>query len=165
MNPLISETLKESLAIQFGHEVYNSHLYLYVANFLKGKGLSNIAKLFEIQWEEEQNHARIIYDLITDLGEVFEIPPVSGCNFQFGTILDIGKAYLDREIITTNSLNEIKLLAQSDDDQNPVVEERIREMLKLQQNEYEEATDFFDKCEILGDDWKAVLLWDASLGK
>jgi len=44
-----------------------------------------------------------------------------------------------------------------------VVEERMREMIKIQQQEYAEATEFLDKSNIIGNDWKFVFLWDASL--
>jgi hypothetical protein len=58
-------------------------------------------------------------------------------------------------------LNDIKKLAIDED--NPVVEERMRYMLTLQQHEYEEASGFFDKAELLGDDWLEALYWDMAL--
>lgn len=162
MRQLISDTLKESLSLQFGHEVLNSHIYLYIANFLHGKGLSNLAKHFEGQYREEQSHAMTIYKLLTDLGATFDIPSIPQCDMVINSIKDITVAYLDREILTTESLNDLKLLAQ-EDDVNPVVEERIRQMILDQQHEYEEATDMFDKAESLTEWWQ-VSLWDLSLG-
>jgi ferritin len=87
-----------------------------------------------------------------------EIDEVS---IDFSNIIDVANAYLGREIITTQSLDDIKNLAI--EEKNPVVEERMREMIKLQQNEYAEATDFMDKAEITGGDWKFVLMWDLGL--
>ena len=72
--------------------------------------------------------------------------------------------YLSREYETTESLNEIKLLAMSEESPNPVVEERIREMILKQQHEYEEATSMNDKAQLLSE-WVYVVLWDASLGE
>jgi len=160
--PLISDELRAALIEQWGHEVYNAHIYIYIAAYFKNKGFDNIAKKFEGQWEEEQGHAKIILSLLTDLNIDFQTPKIDPCNMYFATIQDVADAYLGREILTTKSLDEIKLAAM--DENNPVVEERIREMIILQQNEYEEATTFMDKAQILGNDWKAVLLWDASLG-
>ena len=158
---LISEELATSLHEQIGHERFNATLYLYIASFLKNKGLNNIAKHFDGQHDEEIGHSRKIIDLLTDLGADVKIPQVDGCEISIGTILDIATVYLNREILTTESLDEIKKL--SIEVGNPVVEEKIRYMISLQQKEYEEATDFSDKADILGSDWKAVLLWDASL--
>lgn len=161
--PLISENLKSSLVEQLGAEKYNSHVYLYIASFLNGRGLNNLAKLFEKQHQEEQEHSLIIYKLLSDLNATFDFPEINGCSMSFNTILDIANLFLEREIITTNSLNEIKNQAMDENDPCPVVEERIREMLKLQQSEYEEATTFLDRASLIEGDWKFVMLWDASL--
>jgi ferritin len=161
MTNLISDSLASALIEQVGHERYNATLYIYVAAFLKNKGFENIAKHFEGQHDEEIGHSKIIIDLMTDLNTHVKLVEVGEVDIPFNTIVDIATAYLEREIQTTTSLDSIKHLAE--DEGNPVVEERLREMIKLQQNEYAEATDFVDKSELCGSDWSKVLLWDLSL--
>lgn len=161
MEKLISDGLVESLQEQLAHEKYNANLYLYIAGYLKNKGLENLAKHFEGQHDEENGHAKIIFDLLTDLNSDVIIKGIDEVSMPFNNIIDISDAYLNREIITTNSLNDIK--NQAIEESNPVVEERMREMIILQQNEYAEATDFKDKAYITGGDWKFVLMWDLGL--
>jgi len=163
MQPLISEGLKSALVEQLGAEKYNSHVYLYIAACLNSKGLSNLAKLFEKQHDEEQEHSLIIYKLLSDMGVDFDMPEIMGCAMPFAGILDIANLFLEREILTTTSLNDIKVQAMDENNPCPVVEERMREMIKIQQQEYAEATEFLDKSNIIGNDWKFVFLWDASL--
>ena len=158
--PLISDGLRDVLIEQISDEKYNANMYLHIASFMNSKGLSNIAKHFEGQFKEEEEHARIIYDLLVDMGLDFPFPAIDGCDMVFGSIGDIAEAYLNREILTTESLNEIKELAILE---NPIVEERIREMILLQQHEIAEATDFIDKSENLKEWWQ-VALWDLALG-
>jgi len=155
---LISDNLKDALIEQIGHEIYNSHLYLFIAGFLKNKGLNNLAKHFEGQFKEEQDHSKMIFDLLTDLNTDIRLPSIESVELNIENIMDIAQKYLDREIETTESLNEIKVLAM--EDQNPIVEERIRRMVELQQHEYAEATDFMDKAEITGNLWMNVFIWD-----
>ena len=162
MMPLISDSLKASLVEQLGMEKHNASSYLYIAAFLHGKGLHKLAKHFEQQHDEEQQHSLMIYRLLTDLGETFAMPDVTGCSVPFETIIDIAELYMATEFTTTESLDEIK--HQSVDENCPVVEEVMRKMIALQQNEYAEATDFQDKAELTGGDWKFVLLWNNSLG-
>ena len=147
-----------ALLEQWVHETYNSHLYIYIASLLKNKGLDRLSAKFEQQFDEEKSHAKIIYDLLTDLSISFVVGEIDKVDIVFNSITDIAKAYLDREILTTESLDEIKKLAI--DTNNPVVEERMREMIKLQQNEYEEATTFVDRAELCGNNWFNVFLWD-----
>jgi ferritin len=158
MTQLISNELNSALCEQIGHEKYNSSLYLYIAGFLKNKGFNNLGSHFEGQHEEEFKHSKMIYDLLVDLNAPIYIPEINEVNLNFRTIIDIATAYLDREILTTKSLDEIKKLAI--EEECPVVEEYMRKMIVLQQNEYAEATDFQDKANLTGGDWKFVLLWD-----
>lgn len=160
---LISEELNDALIEQWAHEIFNSHMYITIMAFLKNKGLDNIAKLFEKQHQEEQGHAQIILGLLTDLNSPFLAPSIDEFKLSENvSFMELANMYLNREVQTTESLDAIKELAI--DEKNPVVEEKIREMISLQQNEYEEALTFLDKAEILGNDWKAILLYDSSLG-
>jgi ferritin len=159
---LIEESLVESLQEQIGHEKYNANLYLYIAGFLKNKGFNNIAKHFVEQHAEETGHSLMIFDLMTDLNAPIKIPEIDAIDMPINSIMEIAEAYLNREILTTESLDEIKKLAI--EQSNPVVEEFMRKMLVLQQNEYAEATDFMDKSQLTGNDWKWVFMWDIGLG-
>ena len=163
MKPLISDSLKESLVTQLAEENKNANLYLSIASYLNGKGLSNLAKRFEEQHSEEISHGLIIYNLLSDLSVVFTVPEIESYDISLiDSIYKVGELYLEREVITTESLDEIK--KQAIDENNPVVEERIRLMIQYQQSEYKEATEFRDTT-ILFSEWWQVALWNASLGK
>lgn len=159
---LISDSLKESLWGQYVHEVLNSHIYLYIAGYLQNKGLNNIAKMFMSQYEEEKSHSLQIFGLLTDLNTPVSIAEIPAGDFVINTPMDIAQQYLEREILTTTSLSEIK--DQASEEGNYVVEELIRKMIAQQQNEYAESTDFQDKILLFGNDWKFVALWDVSIG-
>ena len=161
MEKLISDNIVDSLHEQLAHEKYNANLYLYICGWLKNKGLNGLSKHFEEQHDEETNHSKMIFDLLTDLNCNVIMKEIDEVAIPFNNILDVATTYLNREIITTKSLNDIKHQAMEED--NPVVEERMREMIKIQQNEYSEATDWNDKANITGGDWKFVLMWDLSL--
>lgn len=161
MSILISDNLTEVIQEQLGHERYNAAIYLFVAGYLKNKGLNNLGKIFYEQHDEEIGHSKMIFELLTDMNADVKIPETLPVNIPINDIREIAKLYLEREIITTTSLDEIKKLAI--DENNPVVEEFMRKMIKLQRKEYEEALDFMDKAEITGGDWKFVLMWDLGL--
>lgn len=162
MIPLISDSLRDSLVQQIAEEKKNANIYLSIASFLNGKGLSNLAKKFEEQHFEETEHSLILYKLLSDLSIVFVVPQIETYDISsIDNIVSLAELYLEREVLTTESLGEIKKQAMDED--NYVVEERIREMIKLQQNEYSEATEMFDKANLLKEWWQ-VALWDSSLG-
>lgn len=160
MNILISDTLQTALSYQISHEMYNANLYLYMAGYLKSKGLDNIAKHFEEQWKEETEHSKVFFDLLADLNANIIIPQIAEIAMPFARVTDLAQAYLAREVLTTESINEIKKLAISQD--NAVVEERMREMILRQQKELSESTTFLDRANLMPE-WYMLGLWDASL--
>lgn len=163
MIPLISDSLKESLVQQIAEEKRNGNIYLSIASYLNGRGLSNLAKKFEEQHSEETEHSLILYKLLSDLSIVFVVPQIETYDISsIDNIVSLAELYLEREVQTTESLGEIK--KQAIDEDNYVVEERIREMIKLQQSEYTESTEFLDKANLLKEWWQ-VALWDLSLNE
>lgn len=160
---LISPSVKEALVEQLGMELGNSSFYMRIAAFLNGKGLNNLAKHFEGQIREEREHAGIIYQLLVDLGEDFDIPEIDAASVNFNTFLELATAYLEREVDTTNSLKEIRIQSADEGEGGcPVVEIKMQEMLAKQQAELEEATTILDQAELLKEWWQ-VLLFDRSL--
>ena len=158
MTSLINDSLASSIWEQIVHEKYNANIYLYICGYLKNKGLDNLAKHFMEQHDEETEHSKLFFNLLTDLNTEVKILEVPGCNFNFNNVLDVAEAYLQREITTTNNIGEIKNLAIETN--NHVVEEFCRTMLTKQQAEYEEATTWQDRANMTGGDWKFVMLWD-----
>ncbi len=163
--PLISDLVRESLINQLSAEKYNANLYLSMASFLMEKGFDNLGEIFIKQHDEEEKHARFIFKLLTDLNISFNVPQIPECTVLFTSMIDIGQLFLEREIITTESLKEIRIQASEEENTAcPVVEVAMLELLKEQQSELQEAMSFNDKCQIVGSDWKYVLIWDSSLG-
>lgn len=155
---LISDNLIDSLLVQWAHEKYNAHLYLYISSFLKNKGLNHLGSKFYNQYKEENEHSEMIINLLTDVNADVVLPEIDEVNIPITSIIDIADKYLLREHETTTSLDEIKKM--SIDESNPVVEEFMRKMIEMQRHEYEEATDFMDKAELTGNNWFNVFLWD-----
>ena len=152
---LISETLREAFINQISHEQYNSNLYLYIAGFFRNKGLDKLADKFLGQYEEEISHTKKIFDFLTDMNALIEINGVDKVELNINFIKDVSEAYLQREIITTDNLEQIKAITIKDN--HGVAEEFIREMINLQRNELAEASVFSDLAELCGS-WLDVKL-------
>lgn len=158
---LMNDSLRDAICEQISHEKYNANLYLCICGLLRNKGFDNLAKHFLEQHEEETEHSLEFFNLLTDLNTYVYIPEIDEIKVSFESIIGIASAYLDREILTTNSIDEIKKLAIQDN--SPVVEEKMREMITKQQKEYEEAATFQDNAILCGDDWWKVKIWNDSL--
>jgi ferritin len=161
-NSIISENLRTALCEQISAERYNSGVYMFIAGYLKNKGLDGLAKQFVYQVDEEHEHSKLIFEFLTDMNADVEIRDINSVNMQFKSIVDIATAYLDREQITTQSLIEEKDIAIEDKD--GVSEEFLRHMIDKQRIELAEATTFMDNALLAGSDWWHVKVWSDSLG-
>ena len=160
--PLMSDELKNALCEQIGHEKTNASIYMRIASFMNSKGLGNLAKIFEDQHDEEEGHAKMIYDFLMDMSVDIFVPSIPMVSDMISNIVDIAQKYADREIFTTASLDSIKNLAE--DENNPLAEEFMRGMLLIQRKETEEFTSFWDNAVLCGADWWKVKVWNDSLG-
>lgn len=156
---LLTENLVTAIYEQIVHESSNAAIYQYISASLKNKGLDRIAKRFDEQVVEERSHSKMLIDFLTDMGAEVKILAVPAVDLAIVKIEDVANAYLEREILTTESINSIKLMAM--DENSPVCEEFIRGMIGLQQKEYEEAISFKDKATLLPEWWQ-VSLWNMS---
>ena len=158
---IITEELRLALNNQISHEKYNANLYLYIAGFLKNKGMDKLAIKFEEQHKEETEHSILIYSFLTDMNAMVELLPVEGVNINIDSIIDLANLYLDREIATTKSLEQIRQI--TIDNEEGIAEEFLRHMIGLQRHEIGESTTFLDNAELCGEDWYKVKVWNDSL--
>jgi ferritin len=157
----INDELYEALLNQWVEEKENSHVYLYIGAYLKNKGIDRIGQHFIDSSKEEDAHAQSILDLMTDLNLPFEPRAIADMKFPCQTIMDIAEKFVQREIQTTQSLEEIRDIASNDSSFGfgSIIEEHIRKMISQQQVEMEESLSFKDKSELFKD-WSMVALWD-----
>lgn len=160
---LLSQELIDVLCLQLVHEKFNSTAYMYIAGWLRNKGLNNIAEKFMGQWKEEIEHSKQIFDFLTDMNCPVSMDSVDSVDFEITTMSSISSFYLDREILTTTSLEEIKKMCIEEN--NGVAEEFLRQMINQQRAELEEASTFYDEMQLIGDAWALIKLYDLGIGE
>jgi len=160
---LLSQELTDVLNLQIAHEIYNANLYLFIAGYLKNKGLDNLAEKFIGQWKEETEHSKLIFDFLTDMNAKVVMETIDSVDFEISTMSSISSFYLDREVLTTTSLEEIKKMCI--EESNGVAEEFLRQMINQQRAELEEASTFYDEMQLIGDAWALVKLYDLGIGE
>jgi ferritin len=159
---LISEELRVMLVEQISTEKYNAGVYMFVSGILQNKGLDNLAKIFMSQHDEEIEHSKMIYKFLTDMNAKINILSVKEVeNIGYESIIELANLYLYLEKRTTEELEDIKELIL--EEKNGVAEEFIRDMIKIQRHELEEALTFLDNAKLCDNDWKFVKIWNDNL--
>lgn len=61
---MLSQQLHEALNAQINAEMWSAYLYLSMSVDAEAKGLKGVANWFYVQFQEEQDHARILMNYI-----------------------------------------------------------------------------------------------------
>jgi len=154
----LSENLNEVLNEQAGKELFNQRKYMVLYSYFDALRLTNIAKMFLSQADEEYGHyKKIIEYLNTRLGGRHYPVEIEIPNIQLGSPKDAGQIFLDAEVETTQSLEEIADMIY--DSKSYIDVPFIHEMLRDQLVEEDEAEEFMLKINAVSD----LVLFDAEL--
>ena len=61
---MLNEAVKELLNVQVNKEFYSAYLYLSFSSFYESKGLSGFAHWYNVQAQEERDHAMLFYQYL-----------------------------------------------------------------------------------------------------
>ena len=108
---LISKKIADSINQQIGMEFGASIQYDAIAAYFDTEALPNLARHFYQQANEERMHAHKFMKFVIDAGATVAIPAILAPKSRFKWAGDAVKLAYDNEILVTNSINAIAVLA------------------------------------------------------
>ena len=61
---MLNKRVEEALNKQINAELWSAYLYLSMATYCHANGYSGIASWYEVQFREEQDHAKILFNYV-----------------------------------------------------------------------------------------------------
>ena len=92
---------------QINKELYSAYLYLSFADYYEEEGLSGYAKYFEIQAQEERDHAMIFRNYLHENGEAVKLLAIDQPDKTFANFLEPLEAAMEHEKYVTSLINDI----------------------------------------------------------
>mgnify|MGYP001301006879 CR=1 FL=1 len=159
---MINEKVAALLNNQVNKEFYSAYLYLEFSNYYEENGLSGFANWYNIQAQEERDHALLFvkYMQNNDLKVTFET--IDKPDADLKTNMDPLKAGLEHEKFVTELINNIYAAAYDAKDFRTT--QFLDWFIKEQGEEEVNASDLIKKMEIFGDDAKGLYLLDQEMG-
>ncbi len=65
---MLNKKVEEAINAQINAEMWSAYLYLSMAAYCHGNGQPGMANWFEIQFREEQDHAKILFNYVVSRG-------------------------------------------------------------------------------------------------
>ncbi len=150
LNKKIAELINE----QVNKELYSGYLYLDFANYYEAEGLDGFAHWYQIQAQEERDHAMMFRRYLIDNGFRVTFNAIAKPDKVFKTHNDPLKFGLEHEQYVTSLINEIYAEAFAIKDFKTM--QFLDWFIKEQGEEEKNAEDMLRKYELYGHDAKGL---------
>lgn len=151
---MLKKEISELINTQVNKELYSAYLYLDFANFFHDKGLDGFANWYEIQTQEERDHAMLMRTYLINNGDSVTFDAVAKPDVEKTDVMTILKAALKHEQYVTSLINNIYAAADEAKDYRTM--QFLDWFVKEQGEEEKNADDMIKKYELYGSDAKGL---------
>ena len=124
---MLSKKLHEAMNAQINAELWSAYLYLSMSMDAEAKGLKGVANWFYVQFQEEQDHARIFMNYILSRDAEVKLLPIEEVRTAWTSPLEMFQDTLAHEKEVTAMINNLAAIAAEDEQVEE--EESAREMI------------------------------------
>ena len=158
---MLSKKLHDAINEQINAELWSAYLYLAMSLDAEAKGYKGVANWFYVQFQEEQDHARIFMNYLSSRGEKVVLLSIAQVQTEWDSVLDMYKDTLAHEQKVTAMINNIAALAERDRDYATV--NRIAWFVDEQVEEEESAREMISTFEAVEGNKYGMYMLDKEL--
>jgi len=158
---MIEKKIADMLNEQVNKELYSSYLYLDFANYYAAEGLDGFANWYEVQAQEELDHALMIRRYLIDNGICVTFPAIAKPDKVFDSYISPLEAGLEHEKYVTSLINDIYAVAFSEKDFKTM--QFLDWFIKEQGEEEKNAEDLIRKMQLFGNEAKGLYMLNSEL--
>ena len=113
---MLNKKIEEALNEQINAEMWSAYLYLSMSVDAEAKGLKGVANWFYVQFQEEQDHARILMNYILSRDAEVRLQPIAEVRTSWDSPLEMFRDTLEHEQKVTAMINNLAAIAAGDKD-------------------------------------------------
>ena len=158
---MISKKLHEAINAQINAELWSAYLYLAMSMDAESKGYKGVANWFYVQFQEEQDHARIFMNYLNSVDAKVTLLPIDEVPAQWDSVLEMFKHTLEHEKKVTSLINNLAFIANEDRDFASI--NRLTWFIDEQVEEEESARDMITALEAVEGNKYGMYMLDKEL--
>lgn len=158
---MLSKNLHEAINAQINAELWSAYLYLAMSLDAETKGYKGVANWFYVQFQEEQDHARIFMNYLNSRDAKVTLLPIEEVPATWNSVLDMFKQTLEHEKKVTSLINNLAFIANEDRDFASI--NRLVWFIDEQVEEEESARDMIAAVEAVEDNKYGMYMLDKEL--
>ena len=158
---MLDKKIAKLINEQVNKELYSAYLYLDFANYYADEGLDGFAHWYEIQAQEERDHAMMMRRYLIDNGVRVTFEAIEKPDKTFSSAIEPLNAGLEHERYVTSLIDNIYALAFELKDFKTM--QFLDWFIKEQGEEEKNADDMVRKMQLFGGDAKGLYALNAEL--
>lgn len=158
---MLSKKLHEAINAQINAELWSAYLYLAMSLDAETKGYKGVANWFYVQFQEEQDHARIFINYLNSRDAKVTLLPIKEVPSTWDNVLEMFKHTLEHEKKVTSLINNLAFIANEDRDFASI--NRLVWFIDEQVEEEESARDMITAVEAVEDNKYGMYMLDKEL--
>lgn len=159
---MLNDKIAKMIDEQVNKELYSAYLYIDFANFLADAGLDGFAHWYEIQAQEERDHAMMMRRYLIDNGVRVSTQAIAKPDKKLTDTMSVLKAGFEHEQFVTSLINTIYAEAFAIKDFKTM--QFLDWFIKEQGEEEKNAEDLIKKMQMFGHDAKGLYALNQELG-
>ena len=146
---MLNTKVEEALNAQINAEMWSAYLYLSMSAWCAAEGKPGMANWYEVQFREEQDHARILFNYVLQRGGRVNLRPIDAVPTEWKSALDVFESTLAHEQKVTALINDLFALTTAENDY--ATQSMLKWFIDEQVEEEENAQNIIDNLRMLGD--------------
>ena len=158
---MLNKKIEEALNAQINAELWSAYLYLSMAAYAHANGNPGMGNWFEVQFQEEQDHAKIMFNYIIQRGGRVELKPIDAVPTTWESTLAVFEATLAHEQKVTSLINNLFALTTSENDY--ATQSMLKWFIDEQVEEEENAQNIIDNLKMIQGNGYGLYMLDKEL--
>lgn len=158
---MLSKKIEEAINAQINAEMWSAYLYLSMASYCHAIGREGTANWFEIQFKEEQDHAKIFYNYVVSRGGRVKLAAIDAVPTEWNSLLEVFEETLKHEQKVTSLIND--LFALTLEEKDFATQSMLKWFIDEQVEEEETAQNIIDNLKMIGDNGYGQYMLDKEL--
>lgn len=158
---MLNKKIEDALNAQINAEMWSAYLYLSMSAWCAAEGKPGMANWYEVQFREEQDHARILFNYVLSRGGRVELKAIDAVPTTWQSPLDVLEATLAHEEKVTALINNLFALTTAENDY--ATQSMLKWFIDEQVEEEENARTLIDNLRMIDGNGYGLFMFDKEL--
>jgi ferritin len=158
---MLNKKIEEAINAQINAELWSAYLYLSMAAYCHFKGQPGMAHWFEVQFKEEQDHAKIFFNFVIQRNGKVTLKAIDAVPTEWKSLVDVYESTLAHEQKVTGLISNLYRLATDENDF--ATQSMLKWFIDEQVEEEDNAQTIIDNLKMIKDNGYGIYMIDKEL--